>query len=131
MDYGGKRIGLAVASAEAALPRALRGLAAAGSLERDAVAIVGRAREEQAGVVVLGLPLLEGQETRMSSVCRRLAVKIEALGMPVALVDESLTSADADAAMAAAGLKGAARRKRVDGEAACRILSRHLGAQRG
>jgi RNase H-fold protein (predicted Holliday junction resolvase) len=45
-------------------------------------------------------------------------------------VDESYTSSDAERDMAEAGLKGSARRKRSDAEAACRILERFFETHR-
>lgn len=130
MDFGGKRIGLAAADSAAGLPRPLAGLAASGTLRTDARAVAAVASAEEAGLVVVGLPLLEGEETKMSGVCRKLAAELEALGLAVELVDEALTSREAHSAMAEAGVRGARRRRLVDSEAACRIAERYLEAAR-
>lgn len=124
VDLGKKRIGLAVMDLETALPRPLPALVAAGALAKDARQVVDAATRERAQAVVLGLPLLAGQESRMSAVVRRFGGEVEALGMPVHFVDESLTSSDADTAMFEAGLKASERKKRLDSESACQILLR-------
>jgi putative pre-16S rRNA nuclease len=125
VDFGGKRIGLAVMDSNSPHPRPLAPLEATGSLSKDALAIKGLADREGAGTVVLGLPLDTEGETKMSKVCRQLATRIEETGLKVALVDESMTSQEAESAMRAAGLKASQARRRVDGEAACRILERY------
>ncbi|MGE0001924.1 MAG: Holliday junction resolvase RuvX [Fimbriimonadaceae bacterium] len=126
VDFGGKRIGIAVAEFPAGLPSSRPALSATGTLAKDAAALCDFARREEATRVVLGLPLDSEGETRMSAVCRKLGSALEALGMEVAYQDESLTSREAERAMLAAGLKGAQVKRRVDGEAACRILERYL-----
>lgn len=130
MDLGRRRIGLAVADSAARLPRPLAARAATGTLRSDARTIAAVAEAEEAALVVVGLPLLGGEETPMSGVCRRLASELASLGLAVELVDESLTSREAHAAMAEAGVRGARRRRLVDGEAACRIADRYFEASR-
>lgn len=124
VDLGKKRIGAAVMDLEIGLPRPLPAINALGSLAKDAAQVALAARIEQASTVVLGLPLMDGEETRMSGVVRRFGAEVEALGFPVRYVDESLTSAAADSAMFAAGLKSSERKKRLDSESACQILLR-------
>jgi putative holliday junction resolvase len=124
VDFGGSRIGLAVMEKAHGLGRTLPPLASQGALAKDALQIKRAARREEAEVVALGLPLSQGEETRMSRICRKLAAELEALGLKVALVDEALTSYEAESEMKEAGLKGSQIRKKVDGEAALRILER-------
>lgn len=129
VDFGGARIGLAVMETSVGIATARPALASAGSLAKDAKGVAAAARKEGVDRVVLGVPLSEGEETRMSGVCRKLGALIEGEGVPVSYVDEALTSAEAEREMMAAGLKGSERRKRVDGEAAARILERYLVEQ--
>lgn len=123
VDFGLRRIGLAVGVASPRACRALPVLPASGALGKDAAAIAGIARTEEADLVVVGVPE-NAEDTRQADLCRRLAEAIGGLGLDVRLVDESLTSREAQAAMARAGLRAARRRRAVDGESACRILDR-------
>ncbi len=124
VDFGGTRIGLAVGDHPGGFPRALPALKATGTLAKDAAAIKAAAVKEQAVQIVVGLPLDENGETKMSRVCRMLAGKIEELGLAVATVDEAMTSFESEEVMKDAGLKSSQMRKKVDGEAAVRILER-------
>jgi putative Holliday junction resolvase len=124
VDFGGKRIGIAVGESQTKVASPRPNLAASGTLARDAEAIHSLARAEEAQLVVIGLPLDESGETRLARVCRRLGEAVRALGVEVDYVDESYTSAEAEREMTDAGLKGSVRRKRSDAEAACRILER-------
>jgi putative holliday junction resolvase len=127
VDFGFKRIGLAVMSTDSKLPALRQPIEAAGSLRRDAERLADIARREAAEAVVIGLPLeTDGQEGRMARVCRSLGVELEKAGLEVFMVDETLTSVAAEEAMIASGLKASERRKRRDGEAAARILERYL-----
>lgn len=130
VDFGGTRIGLAVGSQEGGFPRALPPLTATGTLAKDAAAIAAIAKKEDASLIILGLPLNEEGETKMSRICRMLGEKLEALGLKVETVDETLTSYESETLMKEAGLKGSQIRKKVDGEAAIRILERWR-AERG
>jgi putative Holliday junction resolvase len=124
IDFGGKRIGVAVGEKGTGVVSPRPNLAASGTLSKDAETIAKLAQAELADTVVIGLPLDEQGETKMSRVCRRLGDQIAALGVEVNYVDEAMTSAEAERDMTEAGLKGSERRKRSDAEAACRILER-------
>lgn len=124
VDFGGARIGLATYETDFGVGRALPFLTATGTLAKDAVAIAEIAKREQVDRVVIGLPLSRGEETKMSRICRMLGDEVAGLGWDVAFVDEALTSQEAEADMNRAGYKGSERRRRVDGEAALRILER-------
>ncbi|MBS1714092.1 MAG: Holliday junction resolvase RuvX [Armatimonadetes bacterium] len=128
IDFGGARIGVAVGESGVGLVSPRKPLEASGTLKTDARHIVELAAQEEAGTVVVGLPLVEGEETKMSRVCRALGAEIAALGTTVAFCDESWTSHEAETAMFEVGLKGSERRKKSDGEAACRIVERYLEA---
>lgn len=126
VDLGLKRIGLAVGEVEAAIATPRPVLAASGTLAGDARAIAELARLEEAARVIVGVP--EGIEGSTSErAARLLAERLRLLGVDVVLVDESLTSVEASSAMVEAGLSAAERRRRVDSEAACRILERYFG----
>jgi putative Holliday junction resolvase len=127
VDYGRRRIGLAVADALGISARALpevvqnRGdLADAARRTAEALRAVG------AEAVVLGIPVLAGD--RPSETAREVrrfgALLGEALGVEVEYVDETLTSWEAEEALRERGrnLRDARRSGEVDREAARRLL---------
>ncbi|MCG9896140.1 MAG: RuvX/YqgF family protein [Fimbriimonadaceae bacterium] len=124
IDFGGTRIGLAVMDSDLLAPRAKPALAATGTLAKDAVALAREMDREECELAVIGLPLNEGEESRMSRVCRMLGERLAEQGRRVEFADEAMTSALAEADLAGNGLTAAGGRKRVDGEAAMRILLR-------
>lgn len=130
IDFGFKRIGVAVAETEVGIVTARPAFAASGALKTDAAEIAKMAKREEASAVVLGLPIEEsGEEGRMARICRTLGDHIVGNGVPVYLVDESMTSVEADDALRMDGLKASQRRKLRDGEAAALILERYLHEQ--
>ena len=132
VDFGFKRIGLAVMESEVGLPAPRNPLAASGKLKSDAGAISEAAKREGAEGVVLGLPIEpSGEEGRMARICRQLAGHLEPFGRPVFLVDERLSSVQAERVLLDGGLKASERRKKRDAEAACVILERYLEEARG
>lgn len=124
VDFGGKRIGVAVGESQHGVVSARQNIEASGTLSKDANTIAQLATKEQAELVVVGLPLDADGETKMSRICRKFGQCIEECGQTVRYIDESFTSASAELDMLDAGLKGSERRKKSDGEAACRILER-------
>jgi putative Holliday junction resolvase len=98
VDFGLRRIGLALSDEGQQLASPLR------ALRIDAVAaapgaVASAAREVDAGAVVVGAPLgLEGEEGRIElrRVKRFASALRRATGLPVHLVDESLSSREAE-----------------------------------
>jgi putative Holliday junction resolvase len=141
IDLGERRIGLAVAEIdrEPALPLATirRQRTPAADAERLATVI----REQRIDELVVGLPLeAGGGEGTMSAAARRWAAALEAaLGLPVALRDERLSSHLAETRLGPMprGRSGGpptpsqreAYRARVDREAAAIILADELDAR--
>lgn len=123
IDFGQKRIGIAVGDDDAMVASPKPALAAADSLVKCADLIGETARREEAKALVLGIPL-DTERTNRSRVSRKLADILRSKGWTVDLVDETLTSAEANSEMANAGLKASIRKDRLDSEAACRILDR-------
>lgn len=127
IDFGGKRIGVAVGESDHQVASPRPALAATGTLKLDAANIVKLCGTEQCSDVVIGVALDEGQETKMSRICRMLGAQIVELGVPVHFVDESLTSSQGAANMHDNDWTAATRRKHLDSEAACIILERYFG----
>jgi putative Holliday junction resolvase len=130
LDVGERRIGVAISDPEGRLAVPLSILERQGG-EDDERAVAGLARAEGAEALVVGLPLsLDGsvgpQARRVQSFADRLR---RATGLPVDLVDERLTSAQARRSVA----RGAPRRKRAgpsDDVAAAIILQSYLDRRR-
>jgi putative Holliday junction resolvase len=97
IDYGRARIGLALADSQAALPRPLETLKRINRNEdmrrlRDVV------RAHAVKLIVVGLPLrLDGSRGDMAEEASRFAERVrKQLGVPVEMVDERLTSWEAE-----------------------------------
>jgi putative Holliday junction resolvase len=138
IDLGARRIGVAVTDSAGtmALPRTtlVRGKDVDGDRRRLVELIV----EEDAVVVVIGLPLsLDGSRGRAALAAEAEAEALRGLladrGVGVELFDERLTTVSAHQALAAGGNDSRARRKVVDQADAAVMLSAWLdraGARR-
>jgi len=86
------------------------------------------ARREDAGRIVVGLPLrLDGSSGPEAKSARDLADTLRrASGLPVELVDERLTTAAAERAMIEGGARRSRRRETIDQVAATLLLQSHL-----
>lgn len=128
IDFGGKRIGIAVGESEHGVTSPRPTLDATGTLRLDAANILQLMKKDEATLAVIGLPLVEGEESKMSRICRMLGAEIEKLGAKVDYVDESLTSSSAETNLKEHDWTAATRKKHLDGEAACQILERYFSA---
>jgi putative Holliday junction resolvase len=104
IDYGRARMGLAVADAEARLPNPV------GTLERinrneDMRRLRETVREHNVRQIVVGLPLrLDGTQSEMAEEASRFAERVrKQLGVPVEMIDERLTSWEAERLMEEVG----------------------------
>lgn len=125
IDFGGKRIGVAVGELEFGVITPRPTLAATGTLKGDAAMIAKAAQSEEVQRILIGIPVNE-EDNRMERICRTLGGHIEALGWTVDYVDEAFTSEEADNHLRNFDLKASERRKHRDGEAARLILERWL-----
>lgn len=127
VDFGGKRIGIAVGESEAAISTPRPAIEASGTLRKDAVQLSELVKREQADLLVLGLPLLEdGQDSKLSKVIRKLGEELRVLQVEVAYVDEAFSSVQATAQLREYDWTAATRRKHLDSQAACEILERYF-----
>lgn len=111
VDFGLRRIGLALSDEGERLASPLRAVAIAAVSEAPG-AVAAAARETDAGAIVVGAPVgVEGEEERPEvRRVRRFAQALRrATGLPVHLVDESLSSREAAAGATAAGRDAATR----------------------
>lgn len=96
LDVGSKRIGVAMASGIARLPRALTTLDNTETVFDDIKSIID---QESIGTVVVGLPRnLSGEDTEQTKSIRHFAEELQKhLKIPVHMQDEALTSRAAEA----------------------------------
>lgn len=107
VDYGTVRIGLALGYPRTGLTIALQVMANPGAEEQVVERLAEVARARGVTAVVIGDPLhMSGARSPGSRVSARLRDGLaRALGVPVTLEDERLTSADAEAQLRDAGLR--------------------------
>ena len=94
VDLGGKRVGLAIADPGIDPPRPLATVPRGATVEEDAATLRRFVEREDVTAVILGLPLdFDGGEGAQAAATRAWGEKIaEALGLPVLLRDERLSS---------------------------------------
>ena len=141
IDLGERRIGLAIAEPDLEPPQPLATLRRERSLAADAARLATVVRDQRIDELVVGLPLeANGAEGPMAVAARAWAGAIgEALGLPVVLRDERLSSPLAETRLGPMprGRSGgpptptqrSAYRARVDREAAAIILGDELAAR--
>jgi putative holliday junction resolvase len=97
LDYGRARIGLAIADAEVRLAKPLATLERINRNE-DMRRLRELAREQGVTQIIVGLPLrLDGSHGEMAEEASRFAERVrKQIGVPVEMVDERLTSWEAE-----------------------------------
>lgn len=132
LDLGERRVGLALSDplGVTAQPLCLLERTGTRALEDE---VVRRAVEHDVERVVVGYPLLlsgkaGGKAAEAESFARSLGRRLA--GVEIVLWDERLTTAAADRAMRAAGLRRERRRQAADVLAAVLILQTYLDARR-
>lgn len=131
IDYGTKRIGLAISDGRARIAMPATTLAAAGSPAGDVRLILKWATSQEVAGFVVGLPLnMDGTDSDQTRITRAFADTLRAATpLPVELWDERLSSFQADQHLAAADLPRARRAALRDALAAQVILQSYLDAQ--
>jgi putative pre-16S rRNA nuclease len=104
IDYGRSRIGLAIADAEARLPQPIGTLVRVNRNE-DMRRLRELVRDHHVKQIVIGLPLrLDGTQSDMAEEASRFAERVrKQIGVPVEMVDERLTSWEAERLMEEVG----------------------------
>lgn len=131
VDYGLKRIGLAVGTLDPLFTAPLRTISAARTAPQNADLVAQAANSERVVGIVVGLPIHEDDsESEQSRLTRIFAAKLtDAITVPVELFDERLTSFQADAEMAAAEFSAKRRKEMRDALAAKAILDAFFAAR--
>lgn len=132
LDLGTKRIGIAVSDAGAVLATPRTTIVRSGDVARDHARIAELVAEEDAAVVVVGLPRsLDGS---LGPAAATVAAEVEqltvVLPVPVVTHDERFTTVTAHEQLRAAGVGGRRRRNVVDQQAAAVLLQAWLDARR-
>lgn len=128
LDLGSRRIGVAVSDAGGVLASPRPPVLRSGDRTADHVAIAALVAEEEAGSVVVGLPLsLDGSTGRAATlVLEEVGALRSTLAVPVELADERLTTVSAVRRLQARGVPAKRQRSVVDGEAAAVLLQAWL-----
>jgi putative Holliday junction resolvase len=131
IDLGSKRIGVAVSDLSGTVASPLTVVQRSRSRRHDLDVLARIAREEEADVIVVGLPLTMSGE--MGPAARAAVAEADRLAtvvdVPVEMHDERLTTVTADRRMIEADMRAPARRKVVDKIAAAIMLQAWLDSR--
>ena len=129
VDFGRKRIGLAITDGKVAYPL---GIMERRSLKHDLEAIRSRLAERAVSLIVVGLPLsMDGTEGPSARAARTFADHLcAATGLPVEMFDERLTSFEAEERLREASSSRASKKAGRDAVAAAIILEGWLESRR-
>lgn len=128
VDVGTVRVGLARSDTQRSVATPLDTVAAGADLVER---LAERARAEECGTVVVGLPrALSGRDTASTDLARAVADGLRAQGLTVELWDERLSSVAAERVLLEAGRTRAQRRQERDRVAAALLLQGWLDARR-
>lgn len=128
-DFGLKRIGVAVGEWETRTAHPLETIAGDANQPRFA-RITALLAEWRPAELVVGLPRgAEGEEHELGPRCRRFANQLHGrYGLPVHLVDERLTSAEAESRLRESGIRGPRQKPLLDSVAAQTLLEAYLAS---
>lgn len=138
IDYGARRIGLALSDVTATLASPWRLIERPASSQDTVTLLVREIRQliegdDGLGAVVVGWPRrLDGSPSHQTGDVESLARALEQqLEIPVILQDERLSSHEADARLASSERDWRRRKKKLDAAAAAIVLQDYLDEQRG
>ena len=130
IDYGERRIGIALSDPLGMIAQPLPTVTRRRGKRPPVAEIAGIAKEREATSIVVGLPLDEhGEESAWTAEVRAFGEKLaERTSLPLHFVDERMTSARAERAIRESGMSRSQRERKdlVDATAAVIILQTHL-----
>jgi len=128
IDYGRRRIGVAVCDAQRIIASPLGIHQTSGDRQADAVFFRDLVAREHVVGFVVGLPLhADGSDSPMSVEVEEFAAWLgRATGLPVAFQDERYSSREAAGKLAGVGLTRAGKKRRSDAVAAQVVLASWL-----
>ncbi len=126
-DFGERRIGIAVGEHLIKAASPLMQLDEESNDIRFQI-ITRLVQEWQPTILIVGLPLnLEGEETTVCQLCRKFARRLNGrFNLPVVLIDERYSSAEAENLLAEQGIKGRLQKNMLDQMAAATILQQYF-----
>ncbi len=134
LDYGSRTVGVAVSDPLMITAQGVEIIRRdrESALRRTLARIEELIQEYEVDRIVLGLPLnMDDSEGPRAEATREFKEKLERrTGLPVILVDERLTTVEADEVMIEAGLDRTQRKKHVDRIAAQLILQDYMNSQK-
>jgi putative holliday junction resolvase len=131
IDMGEKRVGVAISDPLGTSIRQLEHIEASGKkelIER----IILLVNEYKPRVVVVGVPVnMDGTIGPMAQKAKKFAAELgKSLEVPVSIVDERLTSREAEHILISADMSRKKRKNVIDGMAAALILEKFLGEEK-
>ena len=136
IDYGRKRIGLALSDLTGMLARPWKTLSVRGNVDEVAAHIKGeidllQREDDGLALVVLGLPRrLSGEANEQTPLVERLAARLQSVaGVPVVLQDERLSSHEAESLLSRNEKNWRKRKPMLDAVAAAVILQDYLDSR--
>jgi len=128
VDYGTKRIGLAISDVGGTIASPLVTVEAKGAVADHVNAVLAETNDYAFDEIVVGLPLnMDGTEGEQAKITRRFGdVLSEASGKPVRYFDERLSSLEAEEKLREADLGRSKKKARVDALAAQITLQEFL-----
>ena len=130
VDWGERRIGLAVSDPSATIAQPLTNMVRRAGKRPPVSKILDIITSHEVGEAVVGLPLaLSGEDSDWTRDVRAFAAALEQrAGIPIALLDERMTSVRAEKAVRELGLRKAQReqKERIDSAAALLLLQMYL-----
>ncbi|MEO6126327.1 MAG: Holliday junction resolvase RuvX [Ilumatobacteraceae bacterium] len=128
LDLGSKRIGVAVSDSSGTIASPLTVLQRSGRVSLDHERIKQLVEEEEAVLLVVGLPLsMNGSVgTAAKAAFHEVRQLATVVGVPVETLDERRTTVTADQILIERGMKAPERRKVIDKVAAAVILQTWL-----
>lgn len=127
IDYGLKRIGLAIGESEVGMAFARDGMLSMGSPEADALNLFSYYQTEGCELIVLGLPLLEsGEEGEQARITKQLGENLLSHGAALEYWDERYSTGAANRNLSY--LDSRRRKEAADSEAARIMLAEYLAS---
>jgi len=130
IDYGERRVGIAISDPTATIAQPLTVLTRRAGKRPPVQAVADIVAEHDVAHIVVGLPLtLAGDESEWTAEVREFGRKVaERTGVGVSFADERMTSVAAERAVRALGLRKREReqKQRIDAGAAVIILQSYL-----
>ena len=130
-DFGEKRIGVAVGEHMLGIAHPLTTIETEATDERFSL-IAGLIKEWKPALLVVGLPLsMDGEEHALTLLSKKFARRLDGrFGLPVVMVDERLTSVEAEQTLKTMGVTARKQKPVLDQVAAQHILQSYFDGQR-